>query len=259
MGHSGSTAILSELRSHPEVYVDLPEPVDHHEYVENTTLALEYTRDFFDKALKMGKTGGFKIRPMHIGKKPGEWAALVRKYNTRIVWQYRNNVLKQAVGEYSSKHLNDKASVEGLRSAEEVQNRCSTGVGCNFKIENFDVFHKILKDCVHSDKTISKAVNLITNGSSCVHALPYEDYLYEREIVMKNLQEFLGLNYAPTEPTRYKATRDNLCEVVTNWKELCDNFYGCHVWRHMFDDMRNECSCEFSSGHVQYCDTKYSG
>lgn len=259
MGHSGSTAMISELRSHPEVHIEASELVDHGEYAKNTTLALQHTREFFKRATKFGKTSGFKIRPAHITNKPQEWAALIREFDTRIVWQHRHNLLKQAVGEYSSKYLKDKASVEGLRSQEEVKNRCNTGVGCSFKIENFHEFHRFLKDALHSDKAIAKAVNLLSKGRSCVHDLPYEDYLYDRKLSMKKLQDFLGLTNVDTKPERYKATGDNLCEVVTNWKELCDNFYACHVWRHMLDDLRNGCVCEFTSGHVQYCDTHYTG
>ncbi|PXF48570.1 hypothetical protein BWQ96_01739 [Gracilariopsis chorda] len=259
MGHSGSTAMISELRSHPVVHIEASELVDHGEYAKNTTLALQHTRKFFKRTTKFGKTSGFKIRPSHITKKPQEWAALIREFDTRIVWQHRHNLLKQAVGEYSSKYLNDKASVEGLKSQEEAKARCNTGVGCSFKIENFKEFHRFLKDGLHSDKAIAEAVNLLSNGSSCVHALPYEDYLYDRKLAMKKLQDFLGLTNIDTKPQRYKATGDNLCDVVTNWKELCDNFYACHVWRHMFDDLRNDCVCEFTNGHVQYCDTHYTG
>lgn len=157
------------------------------------------------------------------------------------------------------KYLNETSVLEGLRSKEEIKDRCKHGVGCKFDVKNFDFFHRTLTDCLHSDTAIARGVYLIATGTSCVHALPYEDYLYDRENTVNHLRDFLGLKLEETAPERYKASNDNLCEVVTNWKEICAKFYGCHVWRHVFKDERNRCSCEFSSGHVKYCDAAYKG
>eukprot|EP00171_Calliarthron_tuberculosum_P014254 IDg14254t1 len=46
MGHSGSSAIISELGAHSQVYFEDGEPIDHFEYEHNTTLALAWTRSF---------------------------------------------------------------------------------------------------------------------------------------------------------------------------------------------------------------------
>lgn len=44
---------------------------------------------------------------------------------------------------------------------------------------------------------------------------------------------FIGLLHEYTRPKRFKATKNNLCDVVENWRELCEEFYGCDVWRNM--------------------------
>lgn len=258
MGHSGSSAILSELQAHSETIIEEREPVDHYHYEFNTTAALAYATEIFQHGIAQGKVPGFKMRPLHIKNNPTGWAHLARQFQTRIIWQYRQNLVKQAVGEYSYKYLNDSSVLEGLRNKEAVNERCNRGVGCSFAITDFEFFHETLKDCVHSDLAIARGVHLLANGSSCIHALPYEDYLYNREGTMRRLQSFLGLKYEETAPQRFKATNDNLCKVVNNWKELCSNFYGCHVWRHMFQDHVNDCYCDFSSGNVKYCDTSYA-
>lgn len=254
MGHSGSSAILSELFSHSQTHQKDPEPVDHYEYQHNTTLALKYTRDFFDEGISLGKTPGFKIRPRHIKEDPEAWAQLAREYDTRIIWQYRMNLFKSSIGEYSHRKLNDTSVVEGLRGNMTAEERCKVGAGCSFRVEDHKYFHTLLKDSVLGDKAISTAVHLISGGGSCVYALPYENYLYDRETSMRELQTFLGLTFEDNPPLRRKATSDNMCSVVTNWNEMCSNFYGCHVWRSMMDDPRNGCKCEdFSSGHVEFC------
>lgn len=253
MGHSGSSAIVSELKSHPQVLVENKEPVDHGEYAKNTTLALQYTTEFFKRGISLGKTPGFKIRPIHIRKNPQAWVELTRQFETRIIWQYRRNILKQAVGEYSYRYLSDDSILEGLRSEDQVKNRCETGAGCSFRIDDMNYFHNLLTSCARSDFSIALATHLIAGGRNCVHELRYEDYLYHREGALKDLFQFLGLDDYETEPNRYKATGDNLCQVIENWDELCSNFYGCSIWRHLFEDERNQCSCKFARSPRDYC------
>lgn len=253
MGHSGSSAIISELSAHSEVYFENAEPVDHFEYEHNTTLALQYTRDFFDRGLAKGRTPGFKLRPTHIHNNPAAWAALAREYDTRVVWQYRENLFKKSVGEYTYRYLNDTSVVEGLRRDMPRSERCRIGAGCRFNVRNFPFFHDLLRDSVKSDVEISSAVHLIADQRDCVHALPYEDYLYARPAAMRRLHAFLGFTHESHPPLRYKATSDNLCDTIANWDQVCSNFYGCHAWRWQMDDPRNGCHCKFSSGPVNYC------
>lgn len=256
MGHSGSSAILSELWSIPEVMIENPEAVDHGDLKANTTLALSYTREYFERGLKLGRLPGFKIRPLHLIKEPAKWAALLREFDTRIIWQYRQNKVKQAVGEYTVQALNDFSSVEGLRSAEEFKDRCKTGAGCSFEIKDMKLFHDILVDSVRSDYLITEATEYMTRGRECLLELRYEDYLYHREGTMRDLIEFLGLPLTKTTPERFKATGDSMCDVVKNWAELCKNFYGCPLWRHYFEDERNGCTCPFSSARLEFCRTE---
>lgn len=253
MGHSGSSALISELRSHPDVLIEAMEPVDHGNYSSNTTLALQYTRDFFTRGIQQGKTSGFKIRPHHIKKDPESWTQLAKQFNTRIIWQYRRNTLKHAVGEYSYRYLNDESTLEGLRSEQQVRDRCKIGVGCSFEISDMQFFHSLLNQVLWSDFAIAEATSILSDGRDCVHELRYEDYLYHRQGTLNDLFQFLGLPIVQTSPSRYKATGDNLCNVVKNWDELCSNFYGCAVWRHHFEDEHNHCSCKFVRSPRDYC------
>lgn len=252
MGHSGSTAIISELSSNSRAYVHKKEPVDHQETF-NTTAALLFTRDFFEKGIAEGKTPGFKIRPAHILTEPEQWRKLALDYDTRIIWQYRQNLFKSAVGEYSGRYLNDTSIVKGLDSKEQAANRCSFGVGCSYPIDDVPFFHELLRGKVISQRKIAAAVHAVTGGMGCVRELPYEDYLYEREETLADVFRFLGLPQEPSEPERFKATGDNMCSVVENWAELCQNYYGCALWQHMLDDPKNGCTCPLTSTPTTYC------
>lgn len=253
MGHSGSTAIISELKSHPETYIEKYELVDHGENVHNFSRALETARSYFDRAIALGKVPGFKIRPRHIRLRPQAWANLANEYDTRIIWQYRRNTLKHAVGEYAYRYLGDDRTKEGIKSEQDFKTKCDTGIGCSFEIKNMTAFHEILVGLVGVDQVIAEAASLIANGRDCLHELRYEDYLYYRKGSMTDLKQFLGLKQIETHPARYKTTEDNLCNVVSNWAQLCEHFYGCTLWRHLFEDHRNQCSCPFSASPGAFC------
>ena len=255
MGHSGSTAIITEMMAHSKFHIKDKEPVDHQE-VFNTTAALEYTRNHFKAGIDQGLIPGFKIRPRHILEEPEKWAQLVEEFDTRIVWQYRQNLFKSAVGDYSVKYLKDESVVEGLRSNMSKEERCKIGVGCTYPIENYDAFYETLNAKVISQRLISKAVNALSRDRECVRELPYEDYLYEREDALKDLFRFLGVPWEPTQPDRFKATSDNMCEVVKNWDEICKRFYGCVIWQSMMNDPKNDCYCSAVFGPTNFCHLK---
>lgn len=254
MGHSGSSAIISELFAHSQVYFEgRGEPIDHWQYEHNTSLALQFTRDLFRRGMAKGKTPGFKMRPFHIQQDPAGWAALAREFNTRIIWQYRNNLFKTAIGEYTHRYLNDSSVVEGLRRKMTKEERCKIGAGCRFRVQNMTFVHELLAGGVTCDREIANAVHLIADGRDCVFNLPYEDYLYAREDTMTRLLSFLGLRQESHPPIRFKATSDNMCDAIINWDEVCKNFYGCHSWRWMMDDARNQCYCNFKTGLTSFC------
>lgn len=253
MGHSGSSAFASELRAHSQVSMTLMEPVDHQE-VFNTSAALETTRRLFREGLAHGKVAGFKIRPNHILAAPQQWRMLVQQFGSRLIWQYRKNLLKAAIGDYSHKILNDSAVREGLRTNISKEERCSFGAGCRFRIDDMAFVHRALKSKLRSQNSITEAVYGLAGADGCVWEVPYEDYLYRRERTMADVQRFLGLPREHTRPMRFKATGDSMCEVVENWDEVCRHFYGCVAWQHMMDDVRNQCFCYYSSGPSTYCD-----
>eukprot|EP00177_Eucheuma_denticulatum_P007204 GFKZ01013109.1.p1 GENE.GFKZ01013109.1~~GFKZ01013109.1.p1 ORF type:complete len:350 (+),score=49.09 GFKZ01013109.1:234-1283(+) len=252
MGHSGSSAITSELRSHSQISIGAMEPVDH-ENTPNSTVALNTTRRLFLDGIARGKTTGFKIRPTHVLDAPEEWGALVEEFDTRIVWQYRKNLFKASVGDYARDFYNDTAVVGGFRRRVSREERCAIGAGCSFRIDDMQFLHGQLKGKLKSQNAITEAVDVLSRGNGCVWEVPYEDYLYHGRETMEGLFKFLGVGSEETQPERFKATGDNLCEVIENWDDVCQAFYGCIAWQHMMDDARNQCFCEYAGGPAAFC------
>lgn len=236
--------------------------MDHGERKENATAAYDYVRDLFQRGIAAGKTPGLKMRPSHIlnPAMSSKWASLVEEFDTRVIWQYRENFFKKSVGEYSHRYLNDSSVVEGVANDMTREERCKTSAGCHYRIDDFDFFHTLLQNMLKSDMLISQAVHSITGGAptTCTLPMPYEAYLYDRAGAIARLHDFLGLPHEWHAPSRSKATSDNMCDFVENYGDLCREFYGCHVWRAMMDDATNNCfRAMFATGpgSTQRCGT----
>ena len=242
MGHSGSTAFTTEIRSHSEFEVELLEPLEHGEYEFDTEKAIVLAREIMDRGIEQGKIPGFKIRPFHVSNKPELWREFAKEYDTRIIWQYRENIVKQAIGEYRNRVLNDTSVVEGLMLGEEP---CKKGSGqiCKFKIGDFGKLHDLMNDFSTSDELLTGAVRTFRRDNE-MHVVRYEDYLYDREKTMRSTFDFLGVDYEDTRPGRQKASPDSLCDMVINFQDLCDRFVQCQLWRPYLTDDKNDCRCE---------------
>ncbi|PXF44259.1 hypothetical protein BWQ96_05963 [Gracilariopsis chorda] len=85
VGHSGSTAFVTELRTQFEFLVEKREPVYHHEYHRDTDLAYKYAKELMDRGTQKGEIPGFKIRRYHILNKPELWKQFVKEYGCRVI------------------------------------------------------------------------------------------------------------------------------------------------------------------------------
>ena len=220
----------------------------------NNTGALAETRKFFEEGLAKGLTPGFKIRSYHVLPLSQEWSNLAKEFDTRIVWQYRKNVFKSAIGTYQKEVLGDSTAISGLKKNEIKGDRCSLGVGCKFRIEDMPKFHDLLKNRVKYQDQISEAVRVLDGGRDCSWEVPYEDFLYYPQDTIRDLHKFMGFDPENTESDRIKATGDSLCDVVENYDELCNNFYACAAWQPYLDDFVNDCRCsKFTTGTTEFC------
>ncbi|CAN8075698.1 unnamed protein product [Agarophyton chilense] len=242
MGHSGSTAFITELRTHSDFLVEKLEPLDHHEYQRDTDLAFEYAKQLMDRGIEQGKIPGFKIRPYHILNKPELWKQFVADYDCRIIWQYRENVIKQAIGEYRHRYLNDSSVIEGLSPNQEPCDPTSDQK-CTFRIDDMRFLHSLMNTMSNSDELLSSAVRTLERNED-MSIVKYEDYLYNRQRTMKETFDFLGVDWQETAAQRKKASPDNLCKMVKNFQDVCDHFLPCQLWRPFLYDDVNDCRCK---------------
>eukprot|EP00190_Bangiopsis_sp_CCMP1999_P002192 CAMPEP_0198736778 /NCGR_PEP_ID=MMETSP1475-20131203/67530_1 /TAXON_ID= ORGANISM="Unidentified sp., Strain CCMP1999" /NCGR_SAMPLE_ID=MMETSP1475 /ASSEMBLY_ACC=CAM_ASM_001111 /LENGTH=512 /DNA_ID=CAMNT_0044500629 /DNA_START=16 /DNA_END=1553 /DNA_ORIENTATION=- len=245
--HTGSTALMSILGQHPDVYMELDqfEPLNVPKYTENITAAVEFTREYFTKARESGKVAGFKLSGYPIMRAQEEFAEIVKEFDTRVIWNYRTDFFKRAVGRYPMYFLGDDSAVSGI-SLSELNKRCEMGVGCNYTIESIEDLHCTMTRGVRVHMGMEESVNSITSQAlgGCALHIPYHDFLHHPIEVSMQMQDFLGLPRHHVESTRAKATSDNICSVVNNYADICAAFNECSAWRNMLNDEENGCSCE---------------
>lgn len=247
MGHSGTTALMTSLQQHSQVHIDGFEPVDHGIYASGSSrntslLALQRTKAYFTNGTKLGKTTGFKIRPRQLLARPTEFSALTRSFRTRIIWSYRSNMLKQALGDYTIHIHGDDTAYEGIKVDENGVAVDGKNRSTRFPVKMTEL-HKMVKSRVIGDRQVARALELIS-PDHCVLPVSYESYLQMPELTLERVQMFLGLDNREMHPAlRAKATQDSICDLVENWDELCEAFYGCDTWRWMLDDFENGCAC----------------
>lgn len=250
-GHSGTTAIMTALKQHSQTNITGLEPVDHPPFTlssgaTNPTLtkqAAEHVESLFTAGSAASLTTGFKIRPTHILKNPSLFKSIVQRYKTRIIWSYRSNIFKQAVGDYRIREYGDLKSYEGLKVLDNGSVESSPDRPQSFAVTKMDTFRSMVRSRANADRMVLWAVRAVMHDG-CVLPVSYEGFLKAPEVTLRQITAFLGLNVSePIAPLRAKANHDSLCDLVDNYEQLCKEFFGCSELRWMLDDTEHGCSC----------------
>lgn len=254
MGHSGSTAIMTALKQHTGTFISGLEPVDHG---MSTPEALEFADAFFNQTSAQEKTGGFKIRPRHLLAAPEKWARLIQKHSIRLIWNFRANVVKQAISHYPIVHFNSTEAYEGLK----VDRRANGDAQHSPTVASFSVripeLYRLLQKRIAGEGQVLRAMNNLNSFQDSyippVLKVSYEELLLDERGTVGKVQSFLGLNMNEQHlPLRVKATNDNLCELVTNYGEVCKSFVGCSDMQWMLSS--GDCNCtKYEGSAISVC------
>mmetsp|Transcript_31411 Transcript_31411/g.121537 ORF Transcript_31411/g.121537 Transcript_31411/m.121537 type:complete len:501 (-) Transcript_31411:211-1713(-) len=247
--HAGSTAIISKLVQHSGIFwdsklIDKYEPLHQKKFTEDLPAGRQWVRDYFTTGINAGKIPGFKMSILPILKEPEEWKQILKDFDTKIIFNYRRDYLKRAIGLYSSEYLGDRTSIGGINISNDhtvADNRCEFGVGCSFQVNNMSDLHCILTRSWKTTKYKRDGVKELTND--CALEVPYEDFLYHEDATHHQILTYLGLKIEDPPSLRAKATSDNLCTVVENFAELCEAYGDCDEWNYSLWDENSECNC----------------
>eukprot|EP00188_Purpureofilum_apyrenoidigerum_P000824 Plantae.Rhodophyta-Purpureofilum_apyrenoidigerum.ctg14079.p1 GENE.Plantae.Rhodophyta-Purpureofilum_apyrenoidigerum.ctg14079~~Plantae.Rhodophyta-Purpureofilum_apyrenoidigerum.ctg14079.p1 ORF type:complete len:370 (-),score=58.07 Plantae.Rhodophyta-Purpureofilum_apyrenoidigerum.ctg14079:1195-2304(-) len=245
ISHSGSTALITQLASHPDVgnhtgWHNLEPLTRYGGEFENER---EHVRGIYAHAEKAGQMGVLKYNGLSVLKNPTQWKELLKENNSRILYMHRTNHVKRAVGRYPYRYMHYNGHFGGRMAGEEVN--CYNDEGqnvCQFEVDPASI-HCMLKRSYKVDKEQQQQLDAVTDENACVMEIVYEDFLYTPDKVLDNVLEFLGLDKRETHTGREKSTNDNLCDVVQNYADLCAAFNECSRWSWMLNDEVNGCTC----------------
>eukprot|EP00188_Purpureofilum_apyrenoidigerum_P001253 Plantae.Rhodophyta-Purpureofilum_apyrenoidigerum.ctg16738.p1 GENE.Plantae.Rhodophyta-Purpureofilum_apyrenoidigerum.ctg16738~~Plantae.Rhodophyta-Purpureofilum_apyrenoidigerum.ctg16738.p1 ORF type:complete len:337 (+),score=45.53 Plantae.Rhodophyta-Purpureofilum_apyrenoidigerum.ctg16738:47-1057(+) len=248
IGHSGSTAIMSTLMQHENLFV----PSNTEPLLAQAGNALESvkkSRQLFNQYRgKFGnsKAPGFKVRPSNIFTSGGvgRWQKLINKFNTRLILNYRENIFKSSIGMYSIRGLGDLSSQMGLPDGKTSEEHCKENPHlCSFRIDDFKLFSNLLFKAMDSKRrTLEIAEKLCW---PCVHYIRYEDFEKDSNGEMDKVYDFLGVPREQHTALFQKALPKSPCKILSNYQEVCSRFWGCEQFRPYLEDPENDCYCDY--------------
>ncbi|KAJ8904046.1 hypothetical protein NDN08_000576 [Rhodosorus marinus] len=243
IGHSGSTALMSILEQHPELNIPFPyEPLLV--AVGKPQQSEEIARYLFEqnRLAPEAMAEGFKVRPGNIRDGEELWQELVDDYHTRLVLNYRDNVVKSAIGLYSIRVRGDLSSQQGMRD-ETSEEHCEKHPElCRFEVTQFDQFAYVLAKSYITRETTKGIAKMV--DWPCIMTTRYEDFVLDPDSEMSKIYDFLGVQRMDLKAKYNKALPDNPCELVSNYQELCQMFWGCEQYREHLQDPVNNCFCD---------------
>eukprot|EP00189_Rhodosorus_marinus_P003585 CAMPEP_0113958966 /NCGR_PEP_ID=MMETSP0011_2-20120614/3852_1 /TAXON_ID=101924 /ORGANISM="Rhodosorus marinus" /LENGTH=346 /DNA_ID=CAMNT_0000970165 /DNA_START=147 /DNA_END=1187 /DNA_ORIENTATION=- /assembly_acc=CAM_ASM_000156 len=240
LGHSGSSAVMSQLYLHSDLHVPWPlEPMQ--KYIRSPEEGAKWTEDFFLTGKGMGLVPGFKLRPGHIDESVEVWSELIRKYNTRFIRQDRTDLLKGAIGLYSIRARFDRSAVAGLDKGEGETHCALHPEQCYFDIENVRFFAYLMHMVKDGVRQLDDFADLLP--WKCQLNVTYEEYMHDKDATMKRIYDFIGVDYQEHESSFEKALSDNPCETVTNYQQVCAQLWGCEEFQPFLDNEEQGCYC----------------
>mmetsp|Transcript_11807 Transcript_11807/g.36017 ORF Transcript_11807/g.36017 Transcript_11807/m.36017 type:complete len:445 (+) Transcript_11807:128-1462(+) len=241
--HSGSTALITELASHTQIgnFTDTSnlEPlVRFRRDPEGQRLRV---REIFSKARVNGKIGLLKAGARSILQQPAEWQKLMQEEKPRLLFIHRDNHFKRAVGRYPFRYLAYDKHYGGLAPGQ--KSICGGSAQCKFEVGVEQLLCLMKRGRVLSEK-IREKVKVLVEAVGCSHEILYEDYLYRHDETVDAALKFLGLEHEKLTAERSKALSDNMCNVITNYADVCAAFNECSYWGPLINDRVNNCTCD---------------
>eukprot|EP00188_Purpureofilum_apyrenoidigerum_P002381 Plantae.Rhodophyta-Purpureofilum_apyrenoidigerum.ctg2475.p1 GENE.Plantae.Rhodophyta-Purpureofilum_apyrenoidigerum.ctg2475~~Plantae.Rhodophyta-Purpureofilum_apyrenoidigerum.ctg2475.p1 ORF type:complete len:405 (+),score=70.94 Plantae.Rhodophyta-Purpureofilum_apyrenoidigerum.ctg2475:261-1475(+) len=243
ISHSGSTALITQLASHQ----DVGNYTQWHNLEPLANLDADFAKEeeklewCYSKAHEAGKMGLLKYDGRSVLAFASRWKSLLMKHNVRIMYMHRSNLFKRAVGRYPYYYLNYKGHFGGLQKGEKKE--CEKTNSCSYKVDPYNI-HCEMKRAFYVDEALRARVDAVLGEDKCALEILYEDYLYYPRETLHQIQDFLGLErVSQIDSDRVKVTNDGVCNVVSNYADICAAFNECSRWSWMINDEKNGCLC----------------
>lgn len=219
VGRVGSNFLASSMNAHPNVLA-------LNETLMNMTAEQQraWTLKFLTPPLLSRKGAiGFKIKPVQLAD-PAGYAQLLREKQPRIIHIWRRNRVKSVISHLNGKRL-EKAT--GMWNLYDESKRLPP-----FEVD-FAEFEQALRNRERTDRESAAYVSSL--GLPTL-SITYEEMLHDINAVLARTFAFLNVAPLPVKPSTFKATSDDLREVITNFDALRARYAGTE-YETMFDEV----------------------
>lgn len=219
VGRVGSNFLTSSMNAHPNV-------LGLNETLMDMTAEQQrqWTLRFLTPPL-IGRKGaiGFKIKPVQLAD-PAGYAQLLREKKPRIIHIWRRNRIKSVISHLNGKRL-EKAT--GMWNLYDESRRLPP-----FEVD-FAEFEEALRNRERTDR---ESADYVSSLGLPTLSITYEEMLQDINAVLARTFEFLNVPPLPVKPSTFKATSDDLREVITNFDALRARYAGAE-YEAMFDEV----------------------
>ena len=164
------------------------------------------------------KAVGFKVFPVHLNRIPFApvWEWLNCNKDVKVIFLTRRNLLAT----YLSL---EKARKSGRWAIRDTSKLDKENVTLNYK--------RLIKQFNRHRKLTTEAFNRLSNHQ--IFQITYEEIISDYKNKIRNIQNFLEVDFEPHEPIHKKQEMRPLSEVITNYNELRDRFINTE-WSSFF-------------------------
>lgn len=220
----GSTYLTSMLMEHPEIQAEYEKFAVLRQQGANGKGQLEWLDSFLTPPW-IGKKAalGFKTKLVDVLDMDGFTSLLHRKH-CRIIQMRRRNMVKAVVSRINARRLFEASGNWNLYKESD-------------RLPPLDIDPLQFDQYLEERRQADQALDDYTAGLSLPKIkVEYEDLLVNRDRVMKELFDFIGVRPQELKGKTLKNTQDNLREVVLNFDDLRARYVGT-VYEPMFDEV----------------------
>ncbi len=219
VGRVGSNFLTSSMNAHPNVMALNETLMDM-----TAEQQREWTLRFLTPPLVSRKGAiGFKIKPVQLADRAG-YAQLLRAQKPKIIHIWRRNRIKSVISHLNGKRL-EKAT--GMWNLYDESRRLPP-----FEVD-FAEFERALRNREQTDR---ESADYVSSLGLPTLSITYEEMLQDINAVLARTFEFLNVAPLPVKPSTFKATSDDLREVITNFDALRARYAGTE-YEAMFDEV----------------------